>query len=245
MRIIDAHMHLGEDLMFSTDDSEETLLRVMDENGISAQIVQPGVVARDQRKAHERIARFAAAHPGRVYGLACFSPWMEENAYVSSVRWAIRDLGFRGVKIHTNAFCISPTHPAAERIFRAAEELGIVVMIHTGAGVPNALPSLAIPAARRHPKLSIVLAHAGGGMFAAEAIVAAQECPNIFLETSWTTHYDLAAMIRTLGPERVMLGTDLIGNVPLELAKYRSLGLADNQLAWCLEKTAASVFGID
>ena len=38
MRIIDAHMHLGEDLVFGTDDSEETLLAAMDANGISFNI---------------------------------------------------------------------------------------------------------------------------------------------------------------------------------------------------------------
>ncbi len=45
MRIIDAHMHLGEDIMFGTDDSEEVLLRSMDALGIDAQVVQPGIVA--------------------------------------------------------------------------------------------------------------------------------------------------------------------------------------------------------
>jgi predicted TIM-barrel fold metal-dependent hydrolase len=52
-------------------------------------------------------------------------------------------------------------------------------------------------------------------------------------------------MVRTLGPERVMLGTDLVPNVPVELAKYRAIGLSEPQLEWCLGKTAASVFRID
>jgi hypothetical protein len=64
MRIIDAHMHLGEDLMFCSDDSEEVLLSTMDAYGISAQVVQPGIVSRDQRRAHERIRRFAEAPYG-------------------------------------------------------------------------------------------------------------------------------------------------------------------------------------
>ena len=245
MRIIDAHMHLGEDLMFGTDDSEETLLAAMDANGISIQLVQPGIVARDQEAAHERIARFAGANPGRVYGISCFSPYLPEETYMDRVRWAVRDLGFRGVKLHTNAFCMAPSHPAAEKIFRIAGQLDIPVMIHTGNGLPNALPSLCIPVARKYPHLRIVLAHAGGGTFGADAVVVARECPNVYLETSWVTVYDLAAMVRTLGPERVMLGTDLVPNVPVELAKYRAIGLSEPQLEWCLEKTAASVFRID
>lgn len=139
---------------------------------------------------------------------------------------------------------MAPSHPAAEKIYRIALELDIVVMIHTGNGVPNALPSLCIPMARKFPALRIVLAHAGGGMFGAEAIVAAQECDNIYLETSWTTVYDLDAMVKKLGPERVMLGTDLVSNIPVELAKYRSLGLPEGDLEWCFGKTAAAVFRI-
>ena len=74
MRIIDAHMHLGEDLIFSTDDSEELLLKTMDDNGIAAQMIMPGIMSRDQKKAHERIQAFGRSHPGPAYGIAVFQP---------------------------------------------------------------------------------------------------------------------------------------------------------------------------
>jgi len=244
MKIIDAHMHLGEDLMFNTDDSEEVLLRTMEDNGIAALVLQPGIVSRDQRKAHQRIRDFGAANPGKVFGLACFSPYMGDDEYTKSLTWAVRELGFKGVKIHPNAFCMAPSHPAAEKIFRLASDFDIPVMIHTGNGLPNAMPSLCIPVARKYPRVRIVLAHAGGGMFGADAIVVAQECQNVFLETSWTAVYDLAAMVRTIGAERVMFGTDLPSNVPVELAKYKSIGLAEAQLEWCMHKTAEKVFRI-
>jgi len=242
MHIVDAHMHLGEDLMFLTDDSEEIVLKAMDDNGIAAQILMPGIVSRDQKKAHQRIRRFADAHPGRAFGVAVFNPLMDEGEYRDLVRWTVRDLGFKGVKHHPYAFCLAPTHPAVDKVFRVAKELDIVVMIHTGNGLPIALPSACVPAARAYPDVRIVLAHAGGGTFGADAIVAAQECPNIFLETSWVTSYDLRAMVEKLGPKRVMLGTDLISNMPVELAKYRAIGLSENELQWCLGKTAESVF---
>ena len=242
MKIIDAHMHLGEDLIFNTDDSEEVLLKTMDANGVASLMLQPGIMARDQRKAHERIHRFSEEHPGRVWGIACFSPYIEEAEYLKLVRWAVKDLGFKGVKIHPNAFCMAPTHPAAEKIYRVAMELDIAVMIHTGNGLPNALPSLCIPPAKKYPKLRFVLAHAGGGMFGADAIVAAQQCENIYLETSWTTVCDLEAMIKTIGAQRVMFGSDLVCNVPVELAKYKSLGLSEEQLECCFAKTAAEAY---
>ena len=82
-------------------------------------------------------------------------------------------------------------------------------------------------------------------MFGADALVVAQECPNVYLETSWTAVYDLQAMVEKLGPQRVMFGTDLVKNIPVELAKYRALGLSEEQLEWCLGKTSAAVFRIE
>ncbi len=244
MKIIDAHMHLGEDLMFLTDDTEQELLKSMEDNGLAAQIVQPGMVTNDQRKAHERIKRYVDDNPGRAYGLSCFNPYMEEKSYIESVRWAVADLGFVALKLQPYAFCMAPTHPGADKIYRTALELGVPVMIHTGTGMPVALPSLIIPVARKYPDLTIVMAHAGGGVFGSEAVIVAQECSNVYLETSWATVYDLKAMVSGVGPERMMFGSDLLANVPSELAKYRAIGLSDDALAMCFAGTAEKVFNL-
>jgi len=241
-RIVDAHLHLGEDLMFLTDDREEDVLAAMDANGIDAAIVMPSIVSRDQKKAHERIRRFADLHPGRIHGLACFNPLMDDTEYAGLVRWTVKELGFKGIKLHPGAFNIAPSHPAAQKIYRLAEELDVPVMIHTGNGLPNALPSLCIPVAREHPGLRFVLAHAGGGTFGSDAIVAAEVCSNITLETSWTGVHALRRMVERLGERRVMFGSDLLLNIPVELAKYRAIGLSEAQLEWCLGRTAAEVF---
>jgi predicted TIM-barrel fold metal-dependent hydrolase len=242
MKIVDAHLHLGEDLMFLTDDGEDDVLVAMDANGLEAAIVQPSIVSRDQRAAHERIRRFADLHPGRVYGIACFDPLMDDGEYAGLARWAVKELGFKGIKLHPGAFNIAPSHPAAQKIYRLAEELDIPVMIHTGSGLPNSLPSLCIPVAREHPGLRLVLAHAGGGTFGSDAIVAAEVCPNVFLETSWTTVHVLRRMVERLGERRVMFGSDLLLNIPVELAKYRAIGLSEERLEWCLGRTAVEVF---
>jgi hypothetical protein len=64
MRIIDAHMHLGEDLMFLTDDSEEVVLKAMDDNGIAAQILMGGAHLYGFTEADFKKADAAAAAPG-------------------------------------------------------------------------------------------------------------------------------------------------------------------------------------
>lgn len=138
--------------------------------------------------------------------------------------------------------CSSPLTPQSQKVFETAVKLNIPVIIHTGNGVPCALPSLAIPVAKANPELSIVLAHSGAGMYGAEALIAAHQCPNITLETSLTTVMDIPSFIRKLGAERVMFGTDIPLNASAELGKYKALHLTEEPYAWVHEGTARRVF---
>ena len=142
----------------------------------------------------------------------------------------VKDLGFVGVKLHTIGHAVNPLSEDGDLVFATAYELGILAMVHTGPGVPFALPSLCIPAAQKYPGLNIILAHAGFAVFSAEAQVAASVCGNLYLETSWCIGEDIRWMIDTIGPERVMMGFDLPSNVPVEIAKYRALDLDSEKL---------------
>ena len=230
--------------MFNTDDSEEDLLAYMDENGIDAALLQTGIWPADPKAATERLHRLTLRFPGKFWGAAVLSPYLPEGEYFSFMRWAVRDLGFKALKLQTYAFCASPTSPQARKVFETAAALDVPVIIHTGNGVPAALPSLAIPIAKAYAQLKIVLAHSGGGMYGAEALIAAQTSENIYLETSWCTVTDLRAFVQTLGCGRVMFGTDLPLNAGVELAKYRALRLTDAQYEQCFCRTATEVFSL-
>ena len=104
------------------------------------------------------------------------------------------------------------------------------------------LPSLQVQRAKEFPEVKIVLAHMGYNAYTAEAIVAAQICDNIFLETSWTGPGRVKEAIRKLGSTRVMMGADQLINIPWELAKLRNIDLDDAQLEDCLGKTATTIF---
>lgn len=244
-KIIDAHMHLGEDLIYNSNDSEEHILSYMNQFGIDGVILQPGLKVHDWRKSCERIRDFAAANPERAWGVVSYTPHCTDEEYFDHVSWAVNELGFVALKLHPEAYCCASNAPQARKVYEAARTLKVPLMIHTGNGVASALPSLVIPMALEYPDLPIVLAHAGGGMFGAEALVAAQVCPNIYLETSWCPIYVVKNMAQTLGCQRLMLGTDNPDNVGVELAKHRALGLSEEDLSWCLGRTAEQVFHLN
>jgi predicted TIM-barrel fold metal-dependent hydrolase len=137
---------------------------------------------------------------------------------------------------------VNPLSADGDFVFATGHDLGIPVMVHTGPGVPFALPALCIPAARKYPGLKIVLAHAGFAVFTAEAQVAASVCGNLYLETSWCIVEDIRWMISTIGPDRVMMGSDLPSNVPVEVAKYKALELDPQVYARVMAGNAVEVF---
>lgn len=242
--IIDAHMHLGEDLIYNSNDSEARVLGYMEQFGIDGVILQPGLKVHDWHQSCRRIHKFTLDHSGRAWGIVSYTPHCSDEEYFDHVSWAIRELGFVAIKLHPEAYCCASNAPQARKIYETARALKVPVMIHTGNGVIQALPSLAIPMALEYPDLTFVLAHAGGGMFGAEALVAAQVCPNIYLETSWCPVFVVKDMAKKLGCQRLMFGTDNPDNVGVELAKHRALGLSDEDLSWCLGRTAQKVFGL-
>lgn len=242
--IIDAHMHLGEDLIYGSNDDEATVLGYMDEYGVNGVILQPGLKTYHWRNACMRIHDFAEANRGRAWGIVSHTPICSDEEYLQQVSWAVKELGFVGIKLHPEAYACAPNSPQAKKVYEAARALHVPVMIHTGNGVPASLPSLAIIPAREYPEVTFVLAHAGGGVFGCEALVAAQVCPNIYLETSWCTVYMLKNFIEQIGCKRLMFGTDTPSNVGMELEKYRVQHLSDEELSWCLGRTAQNVFSL-
>jgi predicted TIM-barrel fold metal-dependent hydrolase len=240
--IVNPHAHIGDTFVFDAENFEPELIRAMDDNQIDVSIVMPSAGSRDAAAVHDRIAQMGKDHPGRIFGIIQYNPHSPEGELEAEAERCVKELGFVGIKIHPLGGAVNPLGRDGQRVCSIAQDLNIPVMIHTGTGVPWSLPSLSIPLARKYPDVTFVLAHAGMMIYTMEAWVAADVCPNIYLETSWCAAHDIAYLIRELGAHRVMWAGDLISNFAVELAKYRSLNLPEDQLNWCMAKTAINVF---
>jgi len=240
---IDTHAHLGLDEVFDEDFTEAELLESQRNSGIALTIVQPALVhdLPTVQRYHDAIADLAERYPGRFAGMADPNPHLPGAAYDREVRRCINDLEFVGVKLHPLAHAVNPIGRHGRRVFELAADLGVPVMVHTGLGLPwSALD----PVAAAQPELTIVAAHAGGGMCAAEALQLAQRNANVYLECSWTAGFFVRHCVEVLGAERLMFGSDHADNAATELAKFRSAGLTDTQLDWVLSRSANAVFAL-
>ena len=244
-RIFDAHTHLGTARHSGRRFTASRMLAWMDASGIDRALVIPFPVVEDYRAAHDEIGAAVRAWPDRLAGAACLPPWqLSEREFRDEVRRTVERFGFRALKLQPQYHGLNPISPRSDFFFETALELGLTLVCHTGAGAPFALPSLFILPARRFPELRIVLAHSGGGIYSAEAIVAASVCPNIYLELSTLLPHQVAEVLAHIPAGRTMIGSDLPENAGTEIGKILALDIAEEAKREILFNTAAGLFGV-
>jgi hypothetical protein len=241
-RIYDSHAHLGVSLHSGRVHTLEGLLRDMDRAGVDRTLLMPFPLVEDFRATHDEIARAVRAHPDRLVGATSLNPFIPEAEFRQEVRRCATEFGFRALKLQPQYQPLNPISSRSDFFFATALEYGLPVICHTGAGAPYALPSLFILPARKFPDLRFVLAHAGGGLYVAEAIVAATVCPNICVELSWLAPHQVRAVLDHLPASRLMIGSDLPENLEAELSKILALDLPPPAKQAILFDTAAAVF---
>ncbi len=242
MKIIDTHMHLGECRIFGLNITEELLLEYLDKYGITVAIVQPFPGAPNVAEVHNRIYEISIKTNRRVLGMANINPHLEKEFIAKELTRVFESLNFVAIKLHTAGHAIAPTNPSASILFEYAAKYRAPIMIHTGPG-PFSDPIAVAPRAEEFPDVKIILAHAGFGIYASAALWLAKKYDNIYLETSWSHVYDLAVFVKEV-PNKVLFGTDLIENAPVEFAKLEGLRLSNEIRELILYKNAKHVFNI-
>ena len=241
-RIYDAHAHLGVARHSGRTATAGQLLAAMDRSGVDRALLIPFPVVEDCRAAHDEIARAVSAHPDRFAGAACLDPFLPEADFRGEIRRCAEDLGLAALKLQPQYQPLNPISPRSDFLFETALEHRLPLICHTGTGAPYALPSLFILPARKFPDLPIVLAHAGGSVYVAEAIVAASVCPNIYLELSSLMPHHVHEVLAQVPSSRLLAGSDLPENLETEMTKILGLEITPEAKADILWNTARRLF---
>ena len=168
--IIDAHVHLGEDVVFDEVNTEEELIRYYDEFQIDGGIIQPFIprpYIRDHQEIHNRIAKVCKELWPRkkFFGMASINPHFYPEDYDAEARRCVEELGFKAIKITPIAHACHPSSKDAYHVYEVCRELNVPLMIHTGNGIPFADPTSVYRGAKDHPDVTVILAHAGWESF--------------------------------------------------------------------------------
>jgi predicted TIM-barrel fold metal-dependent hydrolase len=222
-QLYDTHTHLGRARHSGRVHSVDTMLASMDRGGVDRALLIPFPVVEDARAEHDAIAAAVKAHPDRFAGAACLYPFIPETEFREELARCAEQHGFRALKLQPQYHGLNPLSPRNDFYFEAAARHKLVLVVHTGAGAPFALPSLYILPARKFPDLTIVLGHAGGGLYAGEAIVAASVCPNVYIELSSLMPHHINEVLAHVDSSRLMAGSDLPESAETELGKILTL----------------------
>ena len=92
-----------------------------------------------------------------------------------------------------------------------------------GAGIPFSDPISVQKALESFPDVPCVLAHAGSEMHNQQATYLAAKYDNVYLEPSWVGVIGVMNMVKRVGCSKIMFSSDNVYQIPVELAKYRSV----------------------
>ena len=225
MKIIDSHTHIDEAGFWV--DPPETILKLMDEAGIEKAVV---MTYRDAPLPSgddplEYVAAACRQHP-RLIGYARMNPRFGDRA-VEALERSFRDLGMKGLKLHPVSYVMHPASPETVALIRTAAEWHAPTLFHCG-DEDFTLPYQIAQAAELVPEATIILGHMGGYFHVEDAILAAQQHPNLILETSAMPYpHMIKRAVETIGADRVLFASDGPGCDPtIEVEKVRAAGLA-------------------
>lgn len=241
--VFDTHLHIGTAAHSGRRQPAGDILRQMDGRGVDRALAIPFPVVEDERAAHDEIGAAVKAHPDRFVGAACLHPRQPVAQFRAELRRCREEYGFVALKMQPQFHGLNPSPECADFVYEEAVALRMAIIAHTGSGIPFALPSAFMDAARSHPSLPFVLAHSGGsGLFAAEAVTAADFCPNIYLELSTLMPNHVLAVLARVPSARLMIGSDLPENLDVEIAKILWLDVPAEDKRNILSGTASRLF---
>ena len=198
-------------------------------------------------------AQLAAENPDCVRS-ATFYPEADAAEYVAAELAA----GARVFKAHLQVGAYDPRDDLLVSVWEQLSQAGVPVVVHAGSGPepgPFTGPGPFGEVLARHPDLTAVIAHMGGGEYA-EFLQLALRYPNVHLDTTMTftdymsimTEYPRELLpVLADHPDRVVLGTDF-PNIPHPYAHQIEalvrLDLGDDWLRAVCHDNGARLLGV-
>jgi predicted TIM-barrel fold metal-dependent hydrolase len=236
----DALRHLGWDDPGSPEALADRWATELDQQGVARAAIIASVPGDEAS-----VAAALARHPSRFVGYFMLDPTRDdaESRVVAALEQGLRGVclfpAMHGFPLYDPRVAriaeivASFGHAGAGALAAGEARRGPVVFVHCGVLSVGARQKLGLPSpfqlrfgnpldldavARRHPHLPFVIPHFGAGMLR-EALMLADQCPNVYFDTSssnsWIKfHPDLTLVkvfelaLAVAGPERLLFGSD-------------------------------------
>ena len=248
--IIDFHTHIFPDKIahaameqlseqcstpYSAPASKDSLLRVMDKDGIDKSVVLNIATKESQ---HENVLRYAKETDSER--LIAFGSVVPDSVYALEYVWKISDEGLKGIKLHPALQRVDADDEKIFPVYDLARALNLIVVFHAGwdptyYNEMQASPEMIIRVVRNFPGLRVVAAHMGGLRMARDVLdnIAGKE--ELYFDTAytaapWIDRGMMRDIIRRHGAHRVLFGSDFPWHDPkLEIDLINSLDISEEE----------------
>ncbi len=200
----------------------------------------------------------ASEHPELV-AFPSVDPLMGSDEMVAEVERCAREFDIKGIKLHPAEGQYYPRDERVWPVYAKAQELGLAIIAHGGLfmmspDIAYTRPSNFESVLESFPALKLVIAHLGHG-FWDESVELAKRYPNAYFDTSAVVsgveHLDILSdddateLIRKLGVDRVMFGSDYPWFSPeTDLKRFLQLPLTPAEKEKILGENAGKILGI-
>jgi hypothetical protein len=183
----------------------------------------------------------AAENPSLI-AFINLDPLQDETTMTAELTDKVENHGARGIKLHPSS---QQFYPGDRRLwpgYSLAQDLGLPIVFHAGtfaSAEEYARPKHFVDVLASFPDLTVVMAHIGQGFL--------DEARSIVSHTTASfTDEDLTALIRDVGVDRVMFGSDFPWFDPADAAeRLLRLDFSDEEKRLLLAENAIRIYSLD
>lgn len=160
---------------------------------------------------HENVKKLIDSHPNRLIGFYWFNPRIADEKDWRELTRYIREYNFKGVKTQASVDNLDPNSDL-DKLAEFCIDLDIPLFFHSGTNfyfqkqidVKDLYTFL-----KRYPELKLIIGHAA---FTMEYMISLlryfEPFPQVFFETSLSVPYGIKVLIKVMGEDRILYGSD-------------------------------------
>jgi predicted TIM-barrel fold metal-dependent hydrolase len=168
---------------------------------------------------HHYVLESVNKYPDRFIGGIVMHARLWNYEIAKQVEDMVKNHNFRMIYIHPSLHkywlpISTPSESEGSKkmlypLFEAAREFGLPVYIHTGEQ-PYAMPATVDFVAGEYSDVKIIIGHIGtqGEMLTIETLLVAERHDNVYVETSFAMPHMVIEAVHSIGPERVIFGSN-------------------------------------
>ena len=182
-------------------------------------------------------------------------PLLDERSIIAEIFDKVNNQGAKGIKLHPGSQQFFPNDRRLWPAYQTAQQLGLPVICHAGTfatPIQYAEPNNFEDILQSFPDLTLVLAHLGMGYFD-EVTVLAGTYPNLQFDCSaiigrpeadgGLVDTDFTALIKEIGVERVMFGSDFPWHDPaIGIKRLLRLNFSEQERRLLLAENAIRIY---